>query len=104
AEDGIRHRNVTGVQTCALPISPARHCRRLERPSSTRPARWPRLTKMDAQADGSAGLVLAAGGGRRLGLGAKALLRSARETLVERERASGVGGKRRGHERGGGSK
>src|SRR5699024_11247190 len=24
AEDGIRDRNVTGVQTCALPISPAR--------------------------------------------------------------------------------
>src|SRR5699024_11288087 len=23
AEDGIRHRNVTGVQTCALPILPA---------------------------------------------------------------------------------
>ena len=51
---------------------------------STRPARWPRLTKMDPQAHGSAGLVLAAGGGRRLGLGAKALLRSAGVTLVER--------------------
>src|SRR5207249_6663182 len=24
AEDGIRYRNVTGVQTCALPISPTR--------------------------------------------------------------------------------
>src|SRR5699024_11876219 len=32
AEDGIRDRNVTGVQTCALPISPRRdHCwRRVE--------------------------------------------------------------------------
>src|SRR5699024_12214410 len=28
AEDGIRDRNVTGVQTCALPISPAAHARR----------------------------------------------------------------------------
>ena len=51
---------------------------------STRPACWPRLTKMDAEADGSAGLVLAAGGGSRLGLGAKALLRSGGVTLVER--------------------
>src|SRR5207249_6191673 len=27
AEDGIRDRNVTGVQTCALPISPRRRLR-----------------------------------------------------------------------------
>src|SRR5699024_12069362 len=33
AEDGIRGRNVTGVQTCALPILPAA----TERPRSTRP-------------------------------------------------------------------
>src|SRR5699024_202095 len=26
AEDGIRYRNVTGVQTCALPISPFFYC------------------------------------------------------------------------------
>src|SRR5437868_1661802 len=26
AEDGIRDRNVTGVQTCALPISPSSTC------------------------------------------------------------------------------
>src|SRR5699024_12223001 len=31
AEDGIRDRNVTGVQTCALPICPA---------DSGRPQRW----------------------------------------------------------------
>src|SRR5699024_826179 len=35
-------------------------------------------------AAGAAGLVLAAGAGRRLGLGAKALLRSGGQTLVER--------------------
>src|SRR5699024_12062029 len=29
AEDGIRDRNVTGVQTCALPISPAQLLERL---------------------------------------------------------------------------
>src|SRR5690348_17465619 len=27
AEDGIRDGRVTGVQTCALPISPCKHCR-----------------------------------------------------------------------------
>src|SRR5450830_1985499 len=27
AEDGIRDRNVAGVQTCALPIYPGRYCR-----------------------------------------------------------------------------
>src|SRR5437868_9510813 len=35
AEDGIRYRNVTGVQTCALPISrerSSRHLGRLARP------------------------------------------------------------------------
>src|SRR5699024_11840017 len=26
AEDGIRDRNVTGVQTCALPIFPSKYC------------------------------------------------------------------------------
>src|SRR5699024_1693147 len=26
AEDGIRYRNVTGVQTCALPLAPASPC------------------------------------------------------------------------------
>src|SRR5699024_12193263 len=34
AEDGIRDRNVTGVQTCALPIWPCRCCWR--RPTATR--------------------------------------------------------------------
>src|SRR5437868_7860345 len=32
AEDGIRARNVTGVQTCALPISPVRSERRARSP------------------------------------------------------------------------
>src|SRR5699024_11367159 len=36
AEDGIRHRNVTGVQTCALPISPT--CTACA--SSAAPATW----------------------------------------------------------------
>src|SRR5256885_4743281 len=35
AEDGIRDYKVTGVQTCALPISPARR----DAPGRTRPAR-----------------------------------------------------------------
>src|SRR5207249_6922803 len=40
AEDGIRDRNVTGVQTCALPISPLEdRCLRIAR----RLKRWNRL-------------------------------------------------------------
>src|SRR5207249_9674684 len=35
AEDGIRDRNVTGVQTCALPISCCRGSRRRRRSSSS---------------------------------------------------------------------
>src|SRR5699024_11965776 len=36
AEDGIRDRNVTGVQTCALPIC----CRRADAPSSESAPAW----------------------------------------------------------------
>src|SRR5689334_24679495 len=32
AEDGIRDGTVTGVQTCALPISTRSHCKRLRNP------------------------------------------------------------------------
>src|SRR5207249_5796052 len=40
AEDGIRDRNVTGVQTCALPISPSlRHVSPLNRCISASAAR-----------------------------------------------------------------
>src|SRR5699024_12232417 len=45
AEDGIRDRNVTGVQTCALPISPSpgRRRRTLRRwsPRPTPAGHWP---------------------------------------------------------------
>src|SRR5699024_11217911 len=40
AEDGIRDRNVTGVQTCALPICRNRRYRTPEYPQSARPAKW----------------------------------------------------------------
>src|SRR5699024_11810719 len=40
AEDGIRDRNVTGVQTCALPISAA--LRFLDHPVLARAVRWRR--------------------------------------------------------------
>src|SRR5207249_8463858 len=41
AEDGIRDRNVTGVQTCALPISGRRHHRGGRAPRrGARPPRW----------------------------------------------------------------
>src|SRR5699024_11762732 len=36
AEDGIRDRNVTGVQTCALPISPATRSFRATEPGRDR--------------------------------------------------------------------
>src|SRR5699024_11557322 len=40
AEDGIRDRNVTGVQTCALPISPwTRLSRRWPAPTAASPPR-----------------------------------------------------------------
>src|SRR5437867_8965302 len=41
AEDGIRDRTVTGVQTCALPIS-ARRVRRRDRPRRPAPPPPPR--------------------------------------------------------------
>src|SRR5699024_11770006 len=41
AEDGIRDRNVTGVQTCALPIFPCRPGRRTSRPRCPAARRWP---------------------------------------------------------------
>src|SRR5437868_15233774 len=40
AGDGIRDRNVTGVQTCALPISWGRTVYSVARPSVTRNAGW----------------------------------------------------------------
>src|SRR5699024_11729592 len=39
AEDGIRDRNVTGVQTCALPILPGKGCVPLERAGACTPKR-----------------------------------------------------------------
>src|SRR5256884_1111447 len=49
AEDGIRDVAVTGVQTCALPISPGR------RRATARPrARWSRCSPTHTQATGSA--------------------------------------------------
>src|SRR5437773_9648243 len=40
AEDGIRYRDVTGVQTCALPISNRSSIPPANSPSSTRSAEW----------------------------------------------------------------
>src|SRR5207249_6646618 len=48
AEDGIRHRNVTGVQTCALPISAPPSGRRRQpagAPRSRQRGRRPRLPR-----------------------------------------------------------
>src|SRR5437867_9006482 len=41
AEDGIRDRTVTGVQTCALPISPRARARRARRRRDRRGTRAP---------------------------------------------------------------
>src|SRR2546430_13188499 len=43
AEDGIRDLTVTGVQTCALPISDRRESRRATTPAIPRQATAPRL-------------------------------------------------------------
>src|SRR5699024_11413178 len=47
AEDGIRDRNVTGVQTCALPISGAAFVSHPRSPAPLRGARAPRATAED---------------------------------------------------------
>src|SRR6266513_5458209 len=46
AEDGIRDRNVTGVQTCALPISPEERVAVLERAADLLAARRHRMTAL----------------------------------------------------------
>src|SRR5699024_11956163 len=60
AEDGIRDRNVTGVQTCALPISthdPLPH-RPIRRPTMT--SRFTRRSLLGGAAAGAAALTLPA--------------------------------------------
>src|SRR5207248_5924715 len=52
AEDGIRDRTVTGVQTCALPISSRRTARSVRRASST--SRTERAPRLKANSDASA--------------------------------------------------
>src|SRR5699024_11918365 len=47
AEDGIRDRNVTGVQTCALPISSLRRIP-LKKSSAPQPLRHPSLESTSA--------------------------------------------------------
>src|SRR5207245_8049310 len=54
AEDGIRDATVTGVQTCALPISPGRS----PRSGSTPVMRGNRLFRNDLTRDGSGRPVL----------------------------------------------
>src|SRR5207249_9054177 len=69
AEDGIRDRNVTGVQTCALPISPLRpseawvdelHAALRAAPADARAARPPMLPR----AAGAAGPARGSSGSR----------------------------------------
>src|SRR6266481_4367954 len=49
AEDGIRDGTVTGVQTCALPISPLREaCLSTSAPGQGRSARWHPAVRVSA--------------------------------------------------------
>src|SRR5699024_11884980 len=63
AEDGIRGRNVTGVQTCALPISPPADCRR---GGGGRRRRAPRQRGRFGERGTNRGGVAGDGGDRRL--------------------------------------
>src|SRR5699024_11863695 len=97
AEDGIRDRNVTGVQTCALPI--CRWCR-------LAPAGH-RLSAHRCSADSGGG---PAGGTRRTGTGGRDRSRCGsdgghrgRDRLADRDRKSVVEGKSGGGGGGGGS-
>src|SRR5437763_2323677 len=45
AEDGIRDTSVTGVQTCALPISALRTISASVSPNTWRRSEWPRSTQ-----------------------------------------------------------
>src|SRR5690606_40127233 len=62
AEDGIRDFHVTGVQTCALPISPGTHWRAA---SSSGPAHTPAATANQASSAGPASSATGARSGMR---------------------------------------
>src|SRR6476661_10126541 len=61
AEDGIRDSSVTGVQTCALPIS-TRGCRATARPASTTSWRTPPPRRSEERREGKSVDL----GGRRI--------------------------------------
>src|SRR5437867_9077860 len=70
AEDGIRDRTVTGVQTCALPISlgaeaVAYRSRRISRAGTTRPARSFATGKLPLQHREEVAVVVGPGDRRR---------------------------------------
>src|SRR5437764_7922551 len=49
AEDGIRDTSVTGVQTCALPISPIKTCQKQSLPCQSRKCLRPIRTRSEIQ-------------------------------------------------------
>src|SRR5690606_41114918 len=86
AEDGIRDFHVTGVQTCALPISPPRGSRAARAYRATAPGRRARPAL------------------RELGLRTRLALAVARPPRSEERRAGRGGGARRGEHPPGGAR
>src|SRR2546430_15103751 len=85
AEDGIRDLTVTGVQTCALPISTAAH---ITRTSQSRTASW------TASCISSPVITVTnfapAGGGRRRGGGGKRVGVCGRPVLKKKKKAASL--------------
>src|SRR5699024_11254501 len=98
AEDGIRDRNVTGVQTCALPIFPVRLVAGVDDRAGAGGGRGDRLPHVVAAAgedeSGRPGGVGARGGAVRGG----GVLRLGAHHSRSEERRGGKEGRRRGRE------
>src|SRR2546426_5198624 len=82
AEDGIRDYKVTGVQTCALPISLSSRCARGGGPTRCASARR-RFMPHPTEPGRVAGVILAAGASRRMRAN-KMLLELEGEAVVRR--------------------
>src|SRR5207249_7171685 len=84
AEDGIRDRNVTGVQTCALPICTTTRW-------DTRRAAWTCCPTSAPRSEAVAGIAARRGARRAAGAGPCRLQRAAEERRRDRRLAHQIG-------------